>query len=79
MILVWDDARSFQRHIEDMGRFRRTHAGIEGVIKAFRDMPALVDIEPICHPGRSGVFTAVRGRPVVVPIWEIALPGGSEN
>ncbi len=79
MILVWDNAKSFQRHIEDMGRFRRTHAGLDGIIKSFHDMPALFDIEPACHPGRSGAFTAIRGRPVVVPIWEVALAGGSEN
>jgi hypothetical protein len=79
MILVWDDAKSFQRHILDMDRFRRSHTGIEGIVKSFHDMPALLDIGPACHPGRPGVFTAVRGKPVVVPIWEMALPGGSEN
>jgi hypothetical protein len=79
MILVWDDAKSFHRHIEDMGRFRRAHPGIEGVVKAFHDMPALIDIEPAYDPGRTGAFATVRGRPSVVPIWEIALPGGSQN
>jgi hypothetical protein len=79
MILVWDDARSFQRHLEDMGRFRRSHAGIEGVIRSFQDMPALFDIDPANNPGRRGVFATVRGRPTVVPIWNVDLPGGSRN
>jgi hypothetical protein len=79
MILVWDNAKSFQRHLEDMGRFRRSHAGIEGAIGSFHDMPALFDIDPADNPGRCGAFAMVRGRPTVVPIWDIDLPGGSRN
>jgi hypothetical protein len=81
MILVWKDARSFQRHLEAMGRFRRSHAGAGGLTRSFRDMPALFDVDPADNPGRPAapVFAAVRGRPTVVPIWEIDLPGGSQN
>jgi hypothetical protein len=81
MILVWEDARSFQRHLEDMGRFRRSHEGAGSTPEHLHDLPALFDIEPADYPGRAGapVFTRVRGRPVVVPIWKIDLPGCSHN
>jgi hypothetical protein len=81
MILVWDDARSFQRHLEDMGRFRRLHEGAGAETASFHDMPAVFDIEPVDYPGRAGasLFTMVRGSPVVVPIWKIDLPGCSHN
>jgi hypothetical protein len=80
MILVWGDVRAFQRHLEDMGRFRRSHEGA-GVPGAFQDMPALFDVEPEKYPDRAGapIFTRVRGRPVIVPIWKIDLPGLSRN
>jgi hypothetical protein len=79
MILVWNSARSFQRHLEDMGRFRRSHAGIDGIVGSFRDMPACFDVEPEENPGRAGTFALVRCRPAVVPIWGIEMPGGSQN
>jgi hypothetical protein len=81
MILVWDDARSFQRHLEDMGRFRRLHEGPGAESASFHDMPAVFDIEATDHPGRAdtALFTMVRGCPVVVPIWKIALPVCSYN
>ena len=80
MILVWDDARSFQRHLEDMGRFRRWHEGAGVTVPSFHDMPAVFDIEPADYPGRdTAPFTSVRGRPVVVPIWKIDLPGCAHN
>jgi hypothetical protein len=81
MILVWDDAKSFQRHLEDMGRFRRLHEGAAAVIGSLHDLPAVFDVEPAGCQERAAslVFTAVRGRPVVVPIWKIALPGCSYN
>jgi hypothetical protein len=79
MILVWQDARSFQRHLENMDRFRRAHAGVERAIRSFHDMPAIFDVDPAGSPGRRGAFATVRGRPTVVPIWEIDLPGGAQN
>ncbi len=81
MILVWQDVRSFQRHLEDMGRFRRSHEGAGVPEGSFRDMPAVFDIEPGDYPGRAGApaFTRVRGRSTIVPIWKIDLPGGSRN
>lgn len=81
MILVWDDARSFQRHLEDMGRFRHSHEGAAVVTGSFHDMPTVFDVEPAGCAERAGapVFTRVRGRPVIVPIWKIDLPGCSHN
>jgi hypothetical protein len=79
MILVWYNAKSFQRHIEEMGRFRRSHAGLPDIVKSFHDMPALEDVIAPDNPGRAGAFATVRGRPAVVPIWEIVPPAGSRN
>lgn len=80
MILVWNDAKSFQRHLEDMRKFRRSHQSIPANdLTSFRGMPTPHDINYPCHAG-GGRHTIKTGRKtVVVPIWKIALPGGSQN
>jgi len=76
MILVWNDAKSFNRHLENMRAFRRSHkAGVEYPGNLLRDMPALRDIQPGGNAG--GSFSC--GGMVAVPIWKITLDRNMRN
>lgn len=80
MILVWKDAKAFQRHLEDMKNFRRSHPGSPGSeTTLFRGMPAPHDINFPCNTGGGRHTIKTGGKTIVVPIWKIALPGGSQN
>ena len=80
MILTWNDAKSFQRHLEDMSTFRRSHfmAPWEG-LKMLKDMPIPCDIKPQCETGMITALTDTRGKVIIVPIWKISLPRCSQN
>jgi hypothetical protein len=81
MILIWNDVHSFERHLEDMRLFRRSHNDIPPVVelKFFKDMPIPFDIEPPRETGIIKSFTDSRGKLILVPIWETTLPRGSQN
>lgn len=80
MILVWNDAKSFQRHLEDMRVFRRSHLvnPMEGR-KMLNDFPRLSDIKPEYEPGNYSGVTDIKGKVILIPIWKIALERGSHN
>ena len=81
MILVWNNVKSFQRHLEDMRLFRRSHHDIPPVaeLKAFKDIPIPFDIEPPRETGLVKSFIDSRGKLILVPIWETELSKGSQN
>jgi hypothetical protein len=81
MVLVWNDIKSFQRHLEDMKVFRQAHldsAPMEG-LKLLKDMPIPFDATPSCGTGIIKSFTDTRGKVILVPIWKTTLPRGSQN
>lgn len=77
MLLVWDDAKSFKRHIEAMRMFRRTHGAREIGRLTIRNMPEAYDIGiswEVINP-----FADARGKAVLVPMWKVTAPAGSRN
>ncbi len=80
MILVWNDAKSFKRHIEAMKLFRQSHDGdLEEWPGLFRDMPAAFDVGTSLRERPFKGFTAGKGKVVVVPIWKIDMPADARN
>jgi hypothetical protein len=80
MILTWNDAKSFECHIEDMRVFRQSHfAATWEELKMLKDIPTPFDIGPQCQKGIITTFTDTRGKVIIVPIWEITLPRSSQN
>jgi hypothetical protein len=81
MVLIWNDIKSFQRHLEDMKEFRQSHldaAATEG-LKLLKDMPIPFDSIPSCGTGIIKSFTDARGKIILVPIWKTTPPKGSQN
>jgi len=79
MILVWNDNKSFSRHLENMRRFRERHgADAKYGWDLIRDMPALDDIRvPADTGGTRGHLEAVG--PTVVSLWKFTLSEGVKN
>jgi hypothetical protein len=80
MILVWDDAKSFNRHLESIKAFRRSRrANIRGDWNRLKDMPVLQGVPPKNNAGGvNRQFNACNGS-VTVPIPEITLMDNSQN
>ena len=80
MILVWNDAKSFERHLEAMKTFRQAHPAAPATgFQLIRDMPAPGDLLPPEKAGGvSGIFRS-GGKSIIVPIWDIDPPGGCQN
>jgi hypothetical protein len=81
MILIWNDIKSFQRHLEDMKSFRQSHLDSppEVELKIFKDMPLPWDVTPPRETGIIKSFTDDRGKTILVPIWKTTLARGSQN
>jgi len=80
MILVWNDAKSFQRHLEDMRIFRQSHQGLPGSeLRLFKGMPTPHDVNYPCNTGGGRRLIKTSGKTIIVPIWKIVLPRGSQN
>jgi len=78
--LVWNNAKSFKQHLEQMRMFRQSHHGnLEGRFTQIKNMPTSCDIHPPRQTGGASGFIGVRGKSVIVPIWEIELPRNSQN
>jgi hypothetical protein len=81
MVLVWNDLKSYQRHLENMKEFRQSHLDIAATeeLKLLQDMPIPFDSIPSCGTGIIKSFTDARGKTILVPIWKTTLPRGSQN
>jgi malate synthase len=80
MILVWNDVKSFNRHLENMRAFRQLHqANAKCEWNLIKDMPMPHDVQPSSNAGGVNRFFNSSGRAIVVPIWEITLPRGLQN
>jgi hypothetical protein len=78
--LVWNNAKSFKQHLDQMRTFRQSHHGdLEGRFTQIESMPTSYDVQPPQQTGGASGFIGVRGKSVVVPIWEIELPSNSQN
>jgi hypothetical protein len=76
VVLVWDDSRSFKRHLEAMRAFRHGHDAGNG---GFLAMPRTYHIDLPRQEKYLKLLMDDRGNFVIVPIWKIALPAGSRN
>ena len=79
MILVWNDNKSFSRHLENMRGFRERHgAETECDRDLIRDMPALGEVRVPADTGGTRGHVDAAG-PTVVPLWKFTLPAGVKN
>jgi hypothetical protein len=81
MILVWNNIKSFQQHLEDMRLFHNLHTQKSPVVdlKMLKDMPIPFDVK---LPHETGLIKSVydaRGKLILVPIWRVSLSRGSYN
>jgi hypothetical protein len=81
MILVWNNIRSFQQHLEDMRLFRHAHSSNTPVIdlKMLKDMPMTFDVVP---PPETCLVRSIydsKGKLMLVPIWQVTQSRGSQN
>jgi hypothetical protein len=79
MILIWNDAGSFKRHLEAMKTFRHSHRAGPASGLFLRDMPAAYQIDPSHGEKLIAHLTDSRGKVILVPIWKIPVPPGSQN
>jgi len=79
MILVWNDAKSFKRHVDAMRIFRHSH-NIDAADRfILRDMPTPYEIDFSLGERPVNYFTDSKGKLIFVPIWKIAMPPCSQN
>ncbi len=80
MALVWDDIKTFRRHMEAMRIFRQSHPGIppEG-LRPLNKIPVSPDKNPAGGQGILTSFTPARARIILVPIWKMKSTEGSQN
>jgi hypothetical protein len=80
MILLWNDVKSFNRHLENMRQFRQWHQVNEkhdwNLIK---DMPMTHDIHVSLNTGGARRFLDANSYKMVVPLRKNTLPGNSQN
>jgi hypothetical protein len=79
MILVWHDACSFKRHLEDMRNFRKSHrARPPCKVPLLKNLPVVDEVRP---PNYRGIFNFhnVNGKMIIVPIWDIEVAQNSHN
>jgi hypothetical protein len=79
MILVWNDANSFRRHLEAMSAFRQAHGPSPANLQLLKDMPVPCYDNPSRSGSRITCFTSARGRVVIAPIWKMKVPPGAQN
>jgi hypothetical protein len=78
--LVWHDAKSFKRHLEQMRRFRLSHrSDPEGRFMRLKDMPTPFYTRPPGETGGARGTVSVRSMSVVIPMWEIVLSRNLQN
>ncbi len=78
--LIWNDAKSFKRHIANMKIFSQSHPGNpQGKYDSVKAKPNASSIRPTGKSAVTSGFITTRGKPALAPIWEIELPKGSQN
>jgi hypothetical protein len=76
---AWNDAKSFQRHLEDMRLFRLRHRShLEGRLAPSRDLPIL-HRSCLANIKEINSYMSKKRKPTLVPVWEIVPPRNSQN
>ncbi|OGO32499.1 MAG: hypothetical protein A2Z29_06775 [Chloroflexi bacterium RBG_16_56_11] len=79
MILVWDDAKSFRKHLEDMRGFRQTHREKPENGWPLPGMPELNEIQPEGPRDRPRLIGRTGGNKILVPLRKVNLKEESCN
>ncbi len=79
MILVWNNAKSFQQHLEDMRAFRQAHDAFQNDLTLSRNMPIPYNVNFACNTGGGRHIIRTGNKTIIVPIWKVELPTGSQN
>ncbi len=80
MILMWDNIESFERHLETMLEFRKSHREVAASdMKALRDMPVPTNVRPPRETGLINEITDKNGQAIFVPMWQITPARNSNN
>jgi len=80
IILVWNNARSFQKHIEDMKQFSREHKNIPpNEIYMTKNMPLPGNFGPTNARGGQKILISSKRKNTLVPLWAVELPKGVQN
>ena len=81
MVIVWNDIKSFRRHLEDMKTFRQSHPDIAATeeLKLLKEISLKFDNLPAGGTGIIKSLTDAKGKIIIVPIWRINPPKGSQN
>jgi hypothetical protein len=71
----------FERHLEQMACFRRTHTRLVPVHPARPDSGSLDPLTVTALPNDEpeNLFTDAHGRTIAFPIWDVTVPKGSQN
>jgi hypothetical protein len=77
MILVWNNTKSFKRHLEEMKTFRQAHNNQQA--EQVKNMSILPNVKPPRETGLVNSITNSRGKVIFAPIWKIVLSKGSNN
>ena len=79
MVLVWNDAKSFQGHLEAMRAFRQSHSAFPVNGRLPGDMPTPYTID-FSHGERLVIYLATStGNIIFIPIWKVTEPKNSQN
>jgi hypothetical protein len=80
MILLWNDVKSFNRHLESMKRFHQRHQANEKKDwNLIKDMPMMRGIHVSLNAGGAQRHFGANSYKTVVPLWKFTLPGNSQN
>jgi len=80
IILVWNNTRSFQQHVEDMKQFNREHKkNPANEIYMMKNMPLPGNFQPTNTRGGQKILTSPERKSALVPLWEVELPKGIQN
>jgi hypothetical protein len=79
MILVWNNAKSFQQHVEDMKAFRQAHDASRNELMLSKNMPIPYDVNVPCKASGGRHVIRTGNKVIIVPIWKVELPAGVQN
>ncbi len=81
MILVWNNIKTFQQHLEDMRQFRLSHIqnAPKAELRMFKTMPIPFDVTLPQEPVPVRNIYDSKGKLMLVPIWRITPSRGSQN
>jgi len=80
IILVWNNARSFQQHVADMKQFSQEHKNSPAnEFYMLKDMPLPDSFQPVNTQGGGKILISPKRKCTLVPLWEVELPKGVQN